>query len=113
MTRRPREATAPTMLGAVARPFKRVGWKPDNDAPEGQVWLDAPRLPGRWGRVPARLMLDYSRAQVQLVTFDTAGHLARRMTFSPVDADTYQAVAAFLTVQAAQAGATVPEDDAA
>jgi hypothetical protein len=95
------------MLGAVARPFKRAGWAKDTAAPEGQLWLEAPRRPGRWGTSPARLMMDYSRGQAQLVTFDETGQLTRHMTFAPVDADTWEAVAAFLTAQAQQAGARV------
>jgi hypothetical protein len=95
----------PTMLGAVARPFKRAGWAKVPEAPEGQLWLDAPRRRGRHGRTPARLMVDYSRAQLAFLAFDETGQLARRFQFSPVDAATYEAVAAFVQAQAAQAGA--------
>lgn len=100
--------TAPTMLGAVARPFKRAGWAKSPDAPEGQLWLEAPRRPGRWGTSPARLMFDYSRGQVAFLAFDETGQLARRFQFSPVDAATYQAVSAFVAAQAAEAGAATP-----
>lgn len=103
----PHPTAGPSMLGAVARPFKRAGWHPDTAAPDGQLWLSAPRRRGRWGESPARLMMDYAHARIQLVTFDETGQLTRHMTFQPVDADTWEAVAAFLTAQAQQAGARV------